>query len=436
MHCSHKRVLIVGTVPYNEMSTSRAFDSYFHFWEKENLAQIFSNAKIPVKGHCATLYQITDDRMLRRHFSKNVNTGVIFNYDDLPNEWADSTLEVGEGTAKAYKIGSRKNSLIYLLRKLVWKKEYWCTKELLNWLDSFAPECVFLSFSDDFFIPSIALFVAERYSIPIVSSIGDDYYFNYKHTLSPLYHIYKLSYRRLIRKVLDHDGSAIYIGDKIRDKYNNEFGLNGETVYLTSSIARREFKQINREDPVISYFGNIRLGRNESLVDIADSLRSMNLNYKLHVYSNENEVSYYQMLVNHPNIFYHGSVPYDEVQRKTVESDILVVVEGFKRKHVDISRYSLSTKVADSLSSGVPILAYGSAECGAIEYAISTGSIITCTSKEQLSNELADLIFNVDLQKSIYNRAIEVTENNHRLNQSTAIFQDLVDRVCGEYNNA
>ena len=52
----HRRVLIVGTVLYNEMSTSRAFDSYFHFWEKENLAQIFSNAKAPAKGHCGTLY--------------------------------------------------------------------------------------------------------------------------------------------------------------------------------------------------------------------------------------------------------------------------------------------------------------------------------------------------------------------------------------------
>ena len=39
----HPRVLIVGTVPYNTKSTSRAFDAYFHYWEKENIAQIFSN---------------------------------------------------------------------------------------------------------------------------------------------------------------------------------------------------------------------------------------------------------------------------------------------------------------------------------------------------------------------------------------------------------
>ena len=31
----HPRVLIVGTVPYNKKSTSRAFEAYFHNWEKD-----------------------------------------------------------------------------------------------------------------------------------------------------------------------------------------------------------------------------------------------------------------------------------------------------------------------------------------------------------------------------------------------------------------
>ena len=53
----HPRVLIVGTVPYNTKSTSRAFDAYFHYWEKENIAQIFSNTKKPCKGHCETLFR-------------------------------------------------------------------------------------------------------------------------------------------------------------------------------------------------------------------------------------------------------------------------------------------------------------------------------------------------------------------------------------------
>ena len=426
---THKRVLIVGTVPYNEMSTSRAFDSYFRFWEKENLAQIFSNAKAPVKGHCGTLFQITDERMLKRRFNRK--TGVVFNYGDLADKWDDSSLEVSNGVAKMYRFGSRKNSFVYLLRKFIWKRKYWRSEKLLSWLDEFSPECVFLSFSDDFFIPQIALFVAERYNIPIVSSIGDDYYFNYKFSLSPFYHIYKLAYRKLIRKVFAHKGSAIYIGDKIRDKYNASFGLEGKTVYLTSSIERRPFRTISETNPEISYFGNIRLGRNESLKDIGQALGRIDRNYVLNVYSNENDPKFCKLFDGDPNIRFCGAVPYREVAKKTVESDIVIVVEGFRKKDVDITRYSLSTKVADSLSSGVAVFAYGSRDCGAIEYAESVGCIVTCVEKNELEKSLRSLIFDPARQKENYEKSAEVVAKNHRLEKSTEIFESVVNNVCG-----
>lgn len=432
-----KRILIVGTVPYNEKSTSRAFASYFTGIPREDLAQIFSNTKAPVKGNCATLYQITDQRMLKRRFNSKLKTGKIYNYDELGMTWEDTDLEVdSKAVSKLYNIGKRKNSAVYLVRKFIWKKKYWCTTELNDWLDEFKPECVFLSFSDDFFIPRIALYVAEKFNIPIVSSIGDDYYFNYNKTLSPLYHIYKLQYRALIRKVFQHPGSAIYIGNKIRDKYNSEFGLDGETVYLTSSIGRRDFRAIDPNKLTVSYFGNIRLGRNKSLSQIATALGVINPSYRLHIYSNEDDPAYYQMLVDNPNAEYHGSVPYSEVQRKTIESDIVLVVEGFKKKDVRITRYSLSTKVADSLASGVAVLAYGSRECGAIEYAEETGCIAMCKKQNKLVEVLRELISDKDLQYKNYVKAIAVTEANHRLEQSTAIFRGVVNRVCKEYSYA
>ena len=431
MQNKHKRVLIIGTVPYNEMSTSRAFDSYFHFWEKENLAQIFSNAKTPAKGHCGTLYQITDARMLKHRFWKNMDTGRIFSYDELPDRWKDSSLEVGAGTSRLYRFGSRKSPLVYMLRKWIWKRKYWCTEKLLSWLDDFSPECVFLSFSDDFFIPQIALFVAERYNIPIVSSIGDDYYFNYKFSLSPLYNIYKLLYRKLIRKVFSRNGSAIYIGDKIRDKYNVVFGLDGKTVYLTSGIKRRPFRVISETNPKISYFGNIRLGRNKSLYDIGEALGHINRSYILDIYSNETDPSFYKLFKKSPNTRFCGAIPYDEVAKKTSESDIVIVAEGFCKKDVDITRYSLSTKVADSLSSGVAVFAYGSRDCGAIEYAASVGCIVTCTEKTDLENALRSLIFDPARQRDYYEKSICVTDLNHSLKKSTETFESVVNSVCG-----
>lgn len=428
------RILIVGTVPYNTATTARAFEAYFHGWDRECLAQVFSNTKKPVKGHCGRLYQITDKRMLQRFLGKKVQLERTFVYSELEDAWTDRDREVGKGLYnRLYEIGSRKNSLIYLARGLLWQKRLWCSRELNQWLDEFAPECVFLSFSDDYFIPRIALYAAQRYNIPIVSSIGDDYYFNYKFSLSPFYHLYKLTYRKLIRKVFAHGGSAIYISDKIRDKYNGEFGMKGQTVYLTSEQTRRPFRPIPEETPRISYFGNIRQGRNESLNAIATALGRISPELKLYVYSGQTDEKAIGVFEGNPNLEFCGSIPYSQVVEKTRESDVLVIVEGFKPKDVNNTRYSLSTKAADSLASGAQILVYGSGECGVIEYMQSTDSAMVCTDPAKLEQSIRTLLTDRQLQQHYYENAIKITGQNHNLDSSTAVFRHVVKEAMENY---
>lgn len=423
-------ILIVGTVPYNKRSTSRAFEAYFHNINRENCAQIFSNTRTPCKGHCGTLYQITDYRMLKRWFSKNIDTGVIFNYDDLPLEWEDDSLEITNKTInKAYKLGAKHTPTTHLFRKILWRRKYWCTEKLNAWLDEFKPDCVFLSFSDDFFILEIAYYVARKYDIPIVSSIGDDYYFNEHFSFSPLYWIYKKSYKRLVRKILACKGSAIYISDKIRDKYNTEFNLDGETIYLTSAIQRREFRPINKIAPLITYFGNIRMGRNYSLNEIGSVLGEMDIRARFEVYSGEKDEKYYKILKNNPNITYCGSVAYDEVLKRMSESDITIIVEGFKKNDIAQSRYSLSTKAADALVSGVSILTYGSRECGVVEYMQSTNASAVCTDRRKLKTCIRRLINNSELQKKMYDNAVVITEEHHNFATSCGVFECVVERA-------
>ena len=423
----HERLLIVGTVPYNEMSTSRAFDAYFHFWEHENMAQVFSHTKTPCKGHCGTLFQITDQRIVKRWMGKKIETGKEFMREDLPDAWENNTAEVdGQAMKKAYKFGTGHTPLTHLLRGILWRKRFWNTKKLNEWLDAFKPEAVFLAWSDDYFILNIALYIAKKYNIPMIPCIGDDYYFNTRFSLNPFYWIYKSSYRRLVRKTLSYANSAFYISDKIRDKYNTEFNLHGETVYLTSTVERRPFAPLNKENPVITYFGNIRMGRNHSLSDIADALREVNPAYKLEVYSGEKDETYTKVLSENPSIDFKGGVPYAEVRKRMAESDITVIVEGFEKADVDKSRYSLSTKAADALRSGCTILTYGSRECGIVEYMESTEASFVCTEKAELRATIERMFSADETRETYYEKQIQVTEAHHNLRSSTGTIERIV----------
>ena len=430
---AHPRMLIVGTIPYNTKDSSRAFDAYFHDWERENIAQIFSQPMTPVKGHCGTLFQITDYRMLQCWRGKKVETGRVYNYDELPDSTESSEREDESKSAKgAYRFGLKHSPLTHLLRGLLWRKHLWCTDKLNQWLDEFKPECVFLSYSDDYFIPQTALYVAQRYNIPIVNSILDDYYFNTHLSLNPLYWWYKLTYKKLIRKVLAHKGSAIYISDKIRDKYNGDMGLDGETIYLTSTVTRKPFAPINTDKPLITYFGNIGMGRNHALNDIGYALGKINPNYMLEVYSGSKNASLYEIFKDNPNVYYGGTIPYEQVQEKMAKSDVTVIVEGFTEDDISQSRYSLSTKAADSLASGATILTYGSQETGIVEYMQSTKASYVCTDKENLVETIREMLATPERQKEYYDQQIVMTEEHHNLKKSCEMFMVVVNRAMNK----
>lgn len=429
-----KRILIVGTVPYNPFYTSRAFQSYFGEWDKDKLAQFFSNRDDPLPGFYKTLYQITDEQILKARIKFKKETGVIFNFNDnSETKKHHATLkQTSSIIKKLYKLGTFKTPSIYLLRKALWKEKFWNTEKFNLWLEEFKPEVIFLSFSDDFFILQIAKYIAQKFQIPIISSIGDDYFFNNKKSLSPLYHIYRRSYKKLVSQILEQSASAVFISDRINKKYTDYFNLRGTTIFLTSELTRRPFRPINIYSPKIAYFGNIRLGRNESLVEIAEALYTINPLYKIEIYSNEKSKRYIKTFKNKPNIIFKGSVPYDDVKKITEESDLILIVEGFKEKDVLATKYSLSTKIADALASGVTILAYGSKDTGAMDYISNTNCAPLCTRKDKLILTLRKLIFDENIQKKYYVNASITQKENHNSQKSPLIFRQIVTEAIND----
>ena len=426
---NHPKVIIIQTTPYSTNSSSRSLDSYFHFWERDKVRQIFSRNWKPQKGHCGELYQIKDSDLLKRWLHKPVDVGTIYHYEDLDEQGTSQVIDEGELTAQGYKLGRSHTPLVELLRGMLWRKKYWCTDKLVKWLDDYKPELIFYNFTYNLFLQKIVLFIADRYNIPIITAVGDDYYFIDKKSFSPAYQLFRRKYKKITETVFARKGSAVYVCDKIRDRYNEYFGLNGETIYFNTTVIRKPFKPINTDNPKIVYFGNIRLGRNHALRNIADALGRINPSYKLEVYSNEQDESVYTELKNHPNVMWAGAIPYAEVLEKTTSCDVYVVAEGFREEDINFTRYSLSTKAADGLASGAVVLAYGPSESGLIDYLQKTDAAFVCTKEDKIEGTIRHLLIDVDGQNLRYKKAVETTEKNHTLEGSTAVFEAIVNRV-------
>lgn len=420
------------TAPFNEGGSSRTLDSYFHNWNRECVAQVYSKNCIPTHGHCANYYQITDERLVKRWINHRVEVGKVFNDEML--ESSDKLTDEYSGTASklAYSAGRMHTPTIELLRGVLWREKFWCTETYLKWLDDFNPDCVLYNYSNHLFTQEIALHASQRFNIPIIPIIGDDYYFNSKYSISPAYHLFRARFKKLTEKIMSASFNAVYCSKKSKDKYGGYFKLGGSEIYVSSQLNRRGFRPIGVQSPRFLYCGGIRLGRNNALIEIADALHSINEGYRLTVCTGETDNSLISPLKSHVNIDFRGSVGYHELTDLIRESDVYVVAEGLRKEDLLFTRYSLSTKAADGLASGVPVLAYGPSEAGVIEYLAQTRAAVVCNDRKSLVTVISRLINDVELQKDIYNKAIAATETNHTIKKSTeafsAIVQDAISR--------
>lgn len=346
------RILMVGTLPYNPNESSRALDTYFHNWPKENLRMIYSNVNPPVKGQCGSFFQITDKEMINKFFHRRREVGTIYNYEDL-----DNVKEVDNHWSNKLK---KRNSLRYYLRKTLWGKKRWLSAALIKWIEEFNPEIIYISYSDDYFIMDIAYTIATKYNLPIIGQISDDYYFRKEPLLK---YCYLKKYKKLFQKILNTEGFNIFISDKITKKYNDTFPKQGFPVYLSSDIVNGH-KEIKYE---FNYFGKINLGRYKSLGFLSETLNKINQDYYVNVYTSEITNSQRKYLEKR-NCKICKPLPYADVKEIMNSGSFNIIASGFAKKDIEFARYSLSTKVADALASSGPIIAVGPVGDGAIDY--------------------------------------------------------------------
>lgn len=362
------------------MVQSRALESYFHQFNYDNLAQIFSDARTPCKGHCNKLFQITDKRLFKARFSKKIKIGKEYLRDCLDDEWKAMQK-------KTFK-PKHKGPLYRLLRKWIWNKKYWDTPELEDFVRNLKPNYIFIGFSKDFFVFDIAIYFAKKYNLPLILSIADDYVFFDEYRGEFFNKKYRREYLKMIQNLMKMDVFCIFESEKIKLKYQNEFNVPGEVIYISSDIIpkRRNEHLLNGD---LYYFGNLEFGRFDSINIIGKMIIEKKLPNKIHVYSKDSNMVNKKKCSS--NIFLHDAIPYSMMLDLMEKSYALLIVEGFKEKDVKMVEYSLSTKVGDCIAFGKPIIAFGDKRCGAIDFLIEKKVGYVATDKTTLSKTIDDM---------------------------------------------
>lgn len=416
------RILILCTQPYHPMCQSRSLDSYFHSFPRDQLCQVFSDARTPIKGLCASLYQITDYQLLCRWKKRNTTVGRIYYYDDLPKESINEKRHLDK--AKKWK----GDGLYRFVRKLLWKKRFWNTQEFQKWICNVAkPDAIFLCFSPDFFFFEICEEIRKITKAKLLLSITDDLVFNRHFSLSPFYWLYRQAYERKAKQTIKQSDACFFVSNKIKKFYEANLGSKGYVQYIATNLPKPGEIKSPSNIRVARYLGMIESGRYESLCEVAEAFKLAGMDTVLEVYT----PSYVEVVnkTRPDNLILKKPISYEKTLEAMRESDLLVMVEGMRKKDQKTVAYSLSTKVADSLGSGKLVLAYGGENTGLLSFVKEKNACLYATD----FNGLVSVLKNVsdgkaDLSGTIL-RSLETAHSCFDLEKQSRLFLERVQQI-------
>lgn len=420
------RILVISHNVFSDTENmGKTLVSYFKDFGKENLAQFYIHSEVPTSDICGNYYRVTDREMIKSVLGKKC--GKVLTEKDIDISRKTSRTDSG-AEAKLYQKARKRTPLIYMARNLWWKLGRLNNKQFKAWLDDFNPECVFFVSGDYAFMYDIALKIAKSRDIPLYVSCMDDYYFNNKNSNKFLGKFQHNLFMKAVNKTMNYANAIFCICEKMTEDYNKRFKKNCVTLHTSASLT----SPLNKEKiQKISYVGGLGYDRFKQLVKIGRTIKHMNSDINhIDVYSSETREEIVSYLTGENGIVFHGSIPADEVKKVMAESLAVIHTESFDENTRKSVKYSVSTKIADSLMSGTCIFAYGPEEIASIKYLSDNNAAVCITSEKDLSNGLYKLINDAEIREKAVENAVRLAKKNHFPGIAGKVIKEVIESDC------
>lgn len=407
------KVLVISFNSFlSSNANGRTLMNLFDLWDPNCLAQFYMSSDVPDFKNCKRYFRVTDDEAMKALFGKKVGMEIS------PCQKTDMSKSKLYDKTKS----KRQNQMIRYIRQLVWRVGAWESKRFYKWIEDFKPDIIVLFAGNNAFVEKIALKIAKKYSLPIVLYNCEDYYLKPPKNKTIWARINKRYCDKSFEKIMSIAKCVIYNSKKLQNSYNQHFKHNSY-VFMNPANEFEDNSKKEKEN-VVSYLGNVAVGREETLSEIADVLQR--LGYRLNVYGNLATDEAKQIILNHKNIDYKGVVTYDECCNVMQKSKLLIHCESFDEKRKVDLRHAFSTKIADSLNCGTCFFVYAPADIAIGEYLEETKAAFFVSKKEELEEKLKIALEDDEERTRCLNKAKEVAKENHSKINTAKAFNKII----------
>lgn len=426
-----KKVLIISHNPlttYQDMG--KTLLQLVHAYPKEALCQLYIYPTIPDVDRCSSFFRVTDKDVLKSYISFFRVRGRQIDHSEINTDRHEMFENAQD--EKLYRSRKNKRAGRMLLRDIMWKGAHWYNAALKQWLDVQRPELIFAAPGLGKFLYDIALKISEDRHIPIVTYLCDDYYFvDRPKQLGERLQLSLL--KKKISRLMEHSAHLITICEELQTAYETHFGVPATILMTGSAFPAAERPACTDTPTAITYLGNIRCGRNLSLAQIGRTLDEINAEsgtaYRLRIYTAEKDNTVLNAFDGIGSVSLCGFVGGEEFSQTLHSAQMLLHTESFLQKEIDRVKHSVSTKIADSLASGVCLFAYAPEAVASVRHLLRNNCAIVCTSPDRLKDTLLTALTDAEVRNTASENAIRTAHTWHNAEKIGNQFLEIMEKT-------
>ncbi len=410
---TNKKVLVFSYNTFSdENANGKTLKELLSGFSREELAQFYCGEENPDFAFCQSYFHVTDIDMIKSFIGKRKSRIINLNSIKIPSEKVENKIK------KANRVVSflKKHHYNFFLRgwrERLWSIAPWGKKELFAWIETFKPTCILYMVGENWSIDKLIIKISTRYSIPVVLYNAEAYRLVDPKSRSFFAKCYYKKVNSYYEKLLKVSVCSLYNSKYLKNAYEYKYknSPKGTVVYNTSIFETSKYQPLNDKINIV-YFGNLGVGRVESLCEIADCLKEIGADIELNVYGKAQDEKI-RLMKKYSNLNYCGFVGMEEICKIKQNADILVHVESFDPIIMPRLKYAFSTKIAQYLCAGRCILSYAPIDMASTQYFIETDSAIVVNEKQKLYELLNRLIQDTCLRTEYSEKALSTALRYH-----------------------
>jgi glycosyltransferase involved in cell wall biosynthesis len=304
------------------------------------------------------------------------------------------------------------------------------SRQSVRWIQEFKPAVIYSCLGNARTIKIAMIASQAAGDIPIVPHFMDDW----PSTLyadGTLWSIPRRAVRRLLQRLFQRAPFGFCIGAAMAREYKRRF--QREFHGFMNCVEDSEFarKTVARRDSappglVWTYVGGLHLNRWKALAPIAECVKAAG--GALRIFAPEQDIRKHRLSPSALAGAQVATLAPNDVMDALRESDVLIHVESFDHDESAFTRLSVSTKLAQYLSSGRPILGFGPAGLASLELIENANAGLTVTSEAQqtLAAAVNRLARDSDLRRGLSQNGLAYAREHFMKSAVCSRFQSML----------